>query len=103
MPGVHITLCGLVAAPHLNGQQGRLVQYSEEKGRWECALDNGHKVNVKATNFTIATEFSEEVAETVQDSTNGVGDAIGAPKRGRLPASPAGGSVGVRRVRPRPA
>eukprot|EP00928_Gymnodinium_smaydae_P014721 TRINITY_DN15418_c0_g2_i2.p1 TRINITY_DN15418_c0_g2~~TRINITY_DN15418_c0_g2_i2.p1 ORF type:complete len:416 (-),score=44.14 TRINITY_DN15418_c0_g2_i2:90-1271(-) len=39
--GARVSLKGLVAAPELNGCQGRLEAYDDEKGRWTVVLDAG--------------------------------------------------------------
>lgn len=52
-PGAKVVLKGLVAKPELNGQQGRLLAYNTQTGRWETQLADRSKVNVKPANFDV--------------------------------------------------
>mmetsp|Transcript_76346 Transcript_76346/g.247075 ORF Transcript_76346/g.247075 Transcript_76346/m.247075 type:complete len:1124 (-) Transcript_76346:1974-5345(-) len=53
-PGATFRLKGLMAKPEMNGKEGKLGNFLEETGRWECTLaEDGSKVNVKRANFDV--------------------------------------------------
>lgn len=52
--GATFRLKGLMAKPEMNGKEGKLGNFLEETGRWECTLaEDGSKVNVKRANFDV--------------------------------------------------
>lgn len=50
-PGKKVNLFGLQKRRDLNGQQGVLLEYNHDKGRWGVELQDGEKVCVKRQNI----------------------------------------------------
>eukprot|EP00931_Biecheleriopsis_adriatica_P058353 TRINITY_DN34711_c0_g1_i1.p1 TRINITY_DN34711_c0_g1~~TRINITY_DN34711_c0_g1_i1.p1 ORF type:complete len:1037 (-),score=234.08 TRINITY_DN34711_c0_g1_i1:37-3117(-) len=49
--GDYVELQNLGSRPHLNGKTVLLVGWLEDRGRWQCKLSNGSKLNVFETNL----------------------------------------------------
>mmetsp|Transcript_41097 Transcript_41097/g.95966 ORF Transcript_41097/g.95966 Transcript_41097/m.95966 type:complete len:97 (+) Transcript_41097:1-291(+) len=53
-----VRIKGLVSDSDLNEKLGRLGDFNASNERWECFLENGLKVNIKATNFEVVSSPS---------------------------------------------
>ena len=49
--GADVRLVGLESCADLNGQQGQLLSFHVERGRWQVRLDSGEVKNVRAENL----------------------------------------------------
>jgi len=56
--GMKVRIKGLVSDSDLNEKLGRLGDFNASNERWECFLENGLKVNIKATNFEVVSSPS---------------------------------------------
>ncbi|CAE7772486.1 unnamed protein product, partial [Symbiodinium sp. CCMP2592] len=56
--GMKVRIRGLVSDSDLNEKLGRLGDFNASNERWECFLENGLKVNIKATNFEVVSSPS---------------------------------------------
>ena len=54
--GIRVRLAGLEAFVELNGQQGTLLSFDEQRGRWQVRLESGLVKNVRAGNLTNLSE-----------------------------------------------
>ncbi|CAE6918049.1 unnamed protein product [Symbiodinium sp. KB8] len=56
--GMKVRIKGLVSDSDLNEKLGRLGDFNASNERWECFLENGLKVNIKASNFEVVSSPS---------------------------------------------
>jgi len=57
-PGIAVAIHGLKGAPELNGKEGKIKEWDEDKGRWVVQLPGGQLKNVKAENLQPASKKS---------------------------------------------
>jgi len=70
LPGARVRLRSLTSRPDLNGQQGSLVEFEAEHGRWKVILDDGSGLALRPHNLEpMGTSSSSAAAAVARDDT----------------------------------
>eukprot|EP00408_Alexandrium_pacificum_P064772 CAMPEP_0171176572 /NCGR_PEP_ID=MMETSP0790-20130122/11804_1 /TAXON_ID=2925 /ORGANISM="Alexandrium catenella, Strain OF101" /LENGTH=230 /DNA_ID=CAMNT_0011641465 /DNA_START=60 /DNA_END=752 /DNA_ORIENTATION=- len=91
--GMKVKVCGLQARPELNGLEGVLTSFDEQRSRWQVELKNGGGAKLfKAAN--LEQHISDEDALDILKGRK-AGPATGAARAGAMGAAPAPAAQGA--------
>lgn len=92
-PGSRVRVFGIKAQPHLNGQCGRVVEWSDAEGRWKVHMDDGSGKALKASNL-------ELIAASVKTSLEGPATDLPVADQAPRDGGDAAPGDSYRRIRP---
>ncbi|CAK0888950.1 unnamed protein product, partial [Prorocentrum cordatum] len=89
--GSRVTVCGVRAQPHLNGQFGTAIEFDNAEGRWNVVMDDGSGKLLRPANLTVCGD-----APPARDVAESAGSCpVGVPG-----IEPSAGSIGAAEVGP---